>query len=78
MTIGEPLCPEFGTEICPVCAGPVKWLHDHRADLSGLDDGPEINKPRKRAVPKPTDVVSRIRAEAWKTRRQKYGNRGHR
>ena len=31
---------------CDICGGLLTWQHDHRDDLSGLDDGPPINPPR--------------------------------
>jgi len=47
---------------------------------SGLDCGPFLPRqaPRKRPEPKGADEVKTIRAAAWATRRQKYGDRGHR
>lgn len=62
---------------CPVCGQDLSWVHDHQADLSGLDDGPPL-PTRKKAAAKPADEVARIRAQAWATRRQRYGERGHR
>ena len=66
--------------LCPVCAQPLTWVHDHKADQSGLDDGPWLpgRAPRKRADPKPANEAADIRARAWKTRRAKYGPHGHR
>ena len=63
-------------ERCLTCGQPLTWEHDHRADLSGVDDGPELMK-RKKALPKPAYEIARIRVEAWATRRQRYGERGH-
>ena len=51
---------------------------DCREDNSGLDDGPLLREPRKKAKPKSGDELRAIRAKAWETRRQKYGQRGHR
>lgn len=62
---------------CQVCGQPLTWAHDHRENLSGLDDGPPLPK-RKKPDPKPTEETARIRAQAWATRRQKYGQCGHR
>lgn len=64
-------------EICAVCGGSLAWAHDHREDFSGLDDGPP-EPERKKAAPKPPEEMKRIRAQAWETRRQKHGERGHR
>lgn len=64
-------------ERCLICGGTLTWSHDHREDLSGVDDGPPP-PVRKKAAEKPADEVSRIRAQAWKTRREKYGEHGHR
>lgn len=46
-------------------------LPDHKADLSGLDDGPYLpgRAPRKRAAPKSPEAMRGIRARAWATRR---------
>ncbi len=74
--------------ICPECGGgPVihrgiaeREAHDHKPDRSGLDDGLVYlpgRAPRKKATPKPPEVMADIRARAWDTRRQKYGQRGH-
>lgn len=62
---------------CPVCCQHAQFAHDHKSDLSGLDDGPEIYQRRKKPAPKPPEVMAEIRARAWATRRQKYGERGH-
>lgn len=53
---------------------------DHKPDGSGLDDGPYLpgQAPRKKPAPKDASEISEIRNRAWKTRRQKYGDRGHR
>lgn len=63
---------------CSICEAPLTWSHDHRPDNSGLDDGPPLYPPRKKAAPKSAGEMSRIRAQAWATRRSKYGHRGHR
>lgn len=62
--------------LCQVCGQSLSWEHDHREDLSGLDDGPPL-PVRKKPAPKAADEVARIRAQAWGTRRRKYGERGH-
>ena len=54
-------------ERCLICGGELSWEHDHRPDMSGLDDGP-----------KAAHEISAIRKRAWATRRQKYGKYGHR
>jgi hypothetical protein len=64
--------------ICDFCGGDLSWKHDHKPDQTGLDDGPTIRSPRRKAAPKPPEEVSKIRAAAWETRRQKYGPHGHR
>lgn len=63
---------------CEHCGAALTWQHDHRPDNSGLDDGPPLNPPRKRPAPKPADEIRETRARAWATRRQKYGQHGHR
>jgi hypothetical protein len=65
-------------EVCPICFGQLTWKHDHRSDNTGLDDGPPLVAPRKKPEAKSGDEMKRIRAQAWKTRRQKYGAPGHR
>lgn len=65
---------------CEKCGGALTWQHDHRPDLSGLDDGPYLpgHAPRKKPAPKSAAEIHDIRARAWATRRQKYGQWGHR
>lgn len=74
---------------CPICgvSGPIMqggvwgdFPHDHRPDLSGLDDGPCLpgRAPRKKAHPKTPEEYRDIRARAWATRRATYGQHGHR
>lgn len=75
MTIGTGIAV---AGVCPVCGGPLSWTHDHRADNSGLDDGPPLRVPRKRPAPKSPEALRTIRARAWATRREKYGQQGHR
>lgn len=65
------------TAWCAVCGTDMTFPHDHKPDNSGLDDGPWIKPPRKKAAPKPPDVVSATRKQAWETRRAKYGPHGH-
>ena len=54
-------------------------MGDHKPDLTGLDDGPYLpgQAPRKKAAPKSRDTMAAIRAQAWATRRAKYGEHGH-
>lgn len=65
---------------CNICGQPLSWKHDHQPDMSGLDDGPPLPRhaPRKKAALKPPEEMKEIRARAWATRRQKYGQHGHR
>jgi hypothetical protein len=63
--------------ICPVCGYEMSTPHDHRLDNSGLDDGPPLPWTRKKAAPKPPEILSQIRHRAWATRRAKYGVHGH-
>lgn len=72
-------------ETCETCGGalgmlPGPYLHDHKPDGSGLDDGPYLpgQAPRKKPAPKPADVMASVRARAWATRRAKYGQCGNR
>lgn len=67
-----------GADMCEHCGGALTWAHDHRADNSGLDDGPPLREPRKKPAPKSAAIVRSIRARAWATRRKKYGQYGHR
>jgi hypothetical protein len=63
---------------CPICFGALTWQHDHQPDNTGLDDGPPLNEPRKKPAPKSDAEMWQIRAQAWATRRRKYGAHGHR
>lgn len=68
-------------ERCTICGGLLTyWSHDHKPDLSGLDDGPYLpgRAPRKKADPKSPEEYHEIRSRAWATRRAKYGRYGHR
>lgn len=65
-------------DVCAICGGLLTWKHDHRADNSGLDDGPPLNPPRKKPAAKSAEETRAIRMRAWATRRQKYGKHGHR
>ena len=29
-------------DLCPVCGGQRAWVHDHKPDGTGLDDGPPL------------------------------------
>jgi len=62
---------------CLICGGGLTWRHDHRADNTGIDDGPPLRAPRKKPPAKSREELSDIRARAWATRRQKHGPRGH-
>lgn len=44
--------PAMDARICAVCNAPLTWEHDHRADNTGLDDGPPLRVKRKKPVPK--------------------------
>ena len=63
--------------VCQECQAVTGWLHDHRPDLSGIDDGPP-ERERKKPAPKTPECMSKIRAKAWATRRLRYGQYGHR
>jgi hypothetical protein len=63
--------------LCSLCGVESTFAHDHKSDNSGIDDGPDIHRPRKKAAPKPAEVIADIRARAWATRRAKYGAHGH-
>jgi hypothetical protein len=67
-----------GPAVCAVCGAPLTWQHDHRADNIGIDDGPPLCAERKKPPAKSPDETRDIRARAWATRRQKYGQQGHR
>lgn len=59
---------------CAICGGPQKYKHDHKADNSGLDDGPPLKseRPYTRRLPlKSADELAAIRKRAWETRRGK-------
>ncbi len=62
---------------CTSCGSVATFPHEHKPDNSGLDDGPPIRTVRKKATPKRPAESAAIRAQAWKTRREKYGTRGH-
>jgi hypothetical protein len=49
----------------------MTFPHDHKADKSGLDDGPYLpgRAPRKKPPPKSREELAAIRARAWATRR---------
>lgn len=64
--------------ICPICLCETTFRHDHRPDNTGLDDGPPFRAERKAPAPKSADELRDIRSRAWETRRQKYGQYGHR
>ncbi len=65
-------------ELCPICCGALTWEHDHQPDNTGLDDGPPLRAERKKPIPKSAEATKAIRSRAWETRRQKYGQYGHR
>lgn len=69
---------EVTLDLCPHCGQPTA-THDHRADLSGLDDGPYLpgQAPRKKSE-RTLQQMSADRMRAWETRRAKYGKYGHR
>lgn len=71
MTTPTGQCPTWGAVL-------TYYVHDHREDGSGLDDGPPLRAARKRPEPKPPEITANIRARAWATRRAMYGERGHR
>ena len=62
---------------CLSCGCETTFPHDHKPDNTGLDDGPPLHTPRKKAAPKDAIVTAAIRAQAWATRRAKYGAHGH-
>lgn len=67
------------TIICPICSGLMSTgHHDHRDDLSGIDDGPPLGRQYRKPPAKPAEELREIRARAWATRRERYGDRGHR
>lgn len=71
---------EAGAPICETCGGVIAYPHDHRADETGLDDGPWLpgRAPRKKPIPKSPAEIREIRTRAWATRRARYGEHGHR
>lgn len=71
---------DSGAPYCTICGGVIAYPHDHRADETGLDDGPWLpgRAPRKKPTPKTPDELTEIRRRAWATRRAKYGEHGHR
>ena len=64
------------TAFCPLCVSETTFQHDHKPDNTGIDDGPEM-ATRKKPAPKPTEKTAAIRAQAWETRRVKYGVHGN-
>lgn len=69
---------DYTLDPCITCGGATTWKHDHRADNTGLDDGPPLHHLRKKPEPKSPEEMTEIRSCAWATRRQKYGRYGHR
>lgn len=65
-------------DLCPTCGFETTFQHDHKPDLSGLDDGPPLQRERRKAKPKSREEMRTIRGRAWATRRAMYGSRGHR
>jgi hypothetical protein len=64
-------------DFCDLCGFASDFAHDHKPDNSGIDDGRDLPQ-RKRPVPKRREATAAIRAQAWATRRAKYGAHGHR
>lgn len=64
--------------LCETCGAETDFAHEHKADLSGLDDGPYLpgRVPRKKRAVDP-GTFSAERRRAWETRRAKYGPKGH-
>jgi len=62
-------------DTCEICGAELSFAHDHRPDNTGLDDGPPLRTPRKKMQPKPADETRAIRAQAWATRRERYGQK---
>lgn len=71
---------EKAVDRCTLCGQAMTWVHDHKPDYSGLDDGPWLpgHAPRKKPAPKSAGELRDIRSRAWATRRAMYGERGHR
>lgn len=65
-------------EHCPTCGIETEFRHDHQPDNTGLDDGPPLQRERRKPVPKQPEQLREIRARAWATRRAKYGAHGQR
>ncbi len=61
---------------CDICGGVAVVPHEHKPDLTGLDDGPYLIgcAPRKRPAPKSQEELRAIRAKAWATRRASTPN----
>jgi hypothetical protein len=74
LEIGPSLTPAVERR-CGTCGGQLTWNHDHKPDLSGIDDGP--SKVRKKPPPKSAGEMAAIRGKAWETRRAKYGECGN-
>ena len=59
---------------------PVRWKctcgHD---PCDGLECGVYLpgREPRRKPTPRTPEEISAIRAQAWTTRRKKYGQHGH-
>lgn len=67
-------------KFCEICGAALSWLHDHKDDFSGIDDGPYREKKIDLRLAKNSDpdAVSKARKSAWITRRTRYGEAGHR
>lgn len=63
---------------CEICGGSLMWEHDHKPDNNGLDDGPPLGRQYRKPAPKSREETKDIRARAWATRRERYGQYGHR
>ena len=59
--------------VCRDCGQFMEFPHDHKADATGLDDGPQLVRTRKKMVPKSRSEYAAIRVKAWATRRKLEG-----
>ncbi len=66
--------------ICRACGGALRGdiVHDHREDMTGLDDGPYLpgRAPRKKPAQKSPEEMRLIRARAWATRKREATHAG--
>jgi hypothetical protein len=69
----------FGMNRCGLCECEF-FISTDGVKRTGLDDGPYLpgRAPRKKPAAKSAVETREVRSRAWATRRERYGERGHR